>query len=245
MENEYPNPSKHNLKAEFDLLAEEYTSNIQAAISITGESPNFFSEYKVADCLEKLNSLGLPFNTILDFGSGIGNSIPFFRKYFPKSNLLCAEISKRSIEISKNRFPGSEIYCLIDDKLPIAPDSVDVIFSACVFHHIPIREHLFWLSELLRVLKPGGILFIYEHNPLNPLTLRAVKKSPIDINAKLISANELIDEVIVAGFSRPTMVYKLFFPRWFSKLRFLERYLGQIFLGAQYRVCCFKHSKVG
>jgi len=244
MKNEYNAPLNHDVKAEFDLIAEEYSSNLQAAILITGEPPNFFAEYKVADCLEKLNSLDISSNTILDFGSGIGNSIPFFRKYFPKTNLLCAEISKKSMEISKNRFPGSETYFLIEDKVPIASDSVDVIFSACVFHHIPIREHLFWLSELMRVLKPGGILFIYEHNPLNPLTLRAVKNSPIDINAQLISANELISEVMMAGFSQPTKAYKLFFPRWFSKLRFLERYLDKLFLGAQYRVCCFKHSKV-
>jgi len=126
-----------DLCAEFDLLADEYQSNLTNAIAITGETPDFFAEYKVADCLQKVQASNVSSTTVLDFGSGIGNSIPFFRKYFPSSSISCAEVSERSIEVSKSRFPGHETYLQIRDAIPASSNSIDIVFTACVFHHIP------------------------------------------------------------------------------------------------------------
>ena len=160
------------MQAEFDLLADEYSMLHRENVAITGETPEYFSEYKIADLAELLNRLRLPATKILDFGSGIGNSLPYFHKYFPGSEITCADVSARSIEIAQTRFPGQENYVLIDEGIPLPTASQDVVFSACVFHHIPHKEHLHWLAELGRITKPGRILAIYEHNPLNPLTVR-------------------------------------------------------------------------
>jgi len=230
----------NDIYAEFDLLADEYQSNLTDAIAITGETPDFFAEYKVADCRQKLKALNVPMKTILDFGSGIGNSIPYFRKYFPSSSILCAEVSERSIEVSKSRFPGHEIYLQITNAIPAPSNSIDIAFTACVFHHIPTQEHLYWIDELKRVLKPGGMLYVYEHNPINPLTVRAVKSSPLDVNAQLIPANEFLRNIKQAEFIGGEIAYKLFFPKWLSHIRFLELYLEPVCLGAQYRLSCFK-----
>ena len=59
-----------------------------------------------------------------------------------------------------------------NNRIPAEADSFDVVFSACVFHHIPHGEHLNWLQELHRITRPGGLIAIFEHNPLNPLTVR-------------------------------------------------------------------------
>jgi len=230
--------------AEFDLLADEYQLNLTNAIAITGETPGFFSEYKVADCLKMVKVSNAPADTILDFGSGIGSSIPFFRKYFPLSTISCAEVSERSIEISKSRFPGNETYLQVKDTIPIPSNSIDVVFTACVFHHIPKQEHLYWIGELKRILKPGGILFIYEHNPMNPLTVRAVKRSPLDVNAQLIAANEFLQNIRMVKFVRAQVSYKLFFPKQLSRLRFLEPSLEKLCFGAQYRLSCYKSHTI-
>ena len=42
--------------------------------------------------------------------------------------------------------------------------------------------------ELKRVLRAGGACVIFEHNPLNPLTVQAVNTCPFDENAVLIKA---------------------------------------------------------
>jgi SAM-dependent methyltransferase len=104
---------KQLLEKEFDFLADEYAKEHQKNIRISGETPDFFSEYKIRDLKELTKFQCFLPKTIFDFGSGIGNSIPFFRKYFQDSQLIAADVSSRSIEISKTRFPGQEKYLLI------------------------------------------------------------------------------------------------------------------------------------
>lgn len=222
-------------KAEFDLLADDYYRQHKENVAITGEDPDFFARYKVADLAGFLRDTGAVHN-VLDFGCGIGNSIAHFREYFPESLLYCSDVSARSIEISKARFPGEETYLHIKERLPLPNSSVDVIFTACVFHHIPHDDHDKWLAELKRVIRPGGTLAIYEHNPLNPLTVHAVNHCPLDANARLVRAGAMTRRLKKGGWKDSRTEYKLFFPSALSVLRPFERYLCRFFLGAQWRI---------
>ena len=223
-------------RAEFDLLADEYEQQHRSNVAISGEEPAFFAEYKVADLADFVRKGRLASGRILDFGCGIGNSVPFFRKHFPDSRLCGADVSPRSIEIARSRFPGSETYLQIDDSLEAEDDSFDIVFSACVFHHIPHADHRRWLVELLRVTRPTGLLAIYEHNPLNPLTVRAVNTCPLDVNAELITAATMRRRAADAGWGAARRDYRLFFPSALRALRDLEPHLGWLPLGAQYRL---------
>lgn len=232
--------SNQKLRAEFDLLADEYHVQHKANVSITGEGPEYFAEYKIADLARFVHKHGLAAGQLLDFGSGIGNSVPYFRKYFAQGKMHCGDVSARSIEIAQTRFPGEEQYVLIDKEIPLATDSQDIVFSACVFHHIPHHEHLHWLGELLRVTRPGGLLAIYEHNPLNPLTVRAVNTCPLDVNARLIRGGAMRERALSAGWQRASVDYKLFFPSLLKALRPLEPHLAWLALGAQYAMTARK-----
>lgn len=238
--NNLPPTATTKLAAEFDALADEYRDVHKENIAITGEDPEYFSEYKIADLARASARAGRPNKNILDFGSGIGNSLPYFRKYFPDSEVICADVSERSIEIAKTRFPGSEAYLLIDRVVNLPDASQDIVFSACVFHHIPHDEHAHWLAELLRVTRPGGILAIYEHNPLNPLTLRAVNTCPLDVNAHLIRGKVMGQRTLTAGWATASVAYKVFFPSVLSGLRPMEERLEWLPLGAQYRLVARK-----
>ena len=118
----------------------------------------------------------------------------------------------------------------------------DVTFSACVFHHIPHEEHVHWLRELRRVTRPGGMLMVFEHNPLNPFTVHAVNSCSFDVNARLIRAKLLMARYREAGWDRPSVQYHLFFPRALAVFRLLERHLVRLSLGAQYSVAATKSS---
>ena len=226
--------------AEFDAHADSYYRQHKANTASFGEEPEYFSDYKIAGLRALADARGAPSTTVFDFGSGIGNSIVPFRRYFGSSQLTCGDVSRRSHELARQRFPGREQYILIDDAIPLPAASQDIVFSACVFHHIPHDRHADWLGELLRITKPGGLLAIYEHNPYNPLTVRAVNTCPFDANAALVRPRALQDAAISAGWSRPSIGYTLFFPRLLARLRPLEPYLSRLPVGAQYRLVAWR-----
>ena len=223
--------------AEFDRFADEYRQMHQANVAITGEKPEYFSEYKIKALRVIAAGHGVQVRRILDFGSGIGNSIPEFNRSFPSAELTCADVSQRSLDLGALRFPGlTDSMRITADRLPTEDQAFDLAFSACVFHHIPQEEHVGWLRELHRVTRPGGLLSVFEHNPLNPLTTRAVNTCPFDVNAKLIQAGQLTRQCRAAGWVRPQVRFHLFFPRALAALRPMERWLSRVPFGAQYSV---------
>jgi SAM-dependent methyltransferase len=139
------------------------------------------------------------------------------------------------LEISAARFPGAAEYLQIRGKhLPFADACFDLVFSACVFHHIPRREHGGWLGELQRVSRQSGLLTVFEHNPWNPLTLKVVRDCPFDGDVNLISAHEFRRSLVDSGWHAAKTMYTLFFPRQLGFLRGTETFLRCVPLGAQY-----------
>jgi len=227
--------------AEFDRFADEYHQMHEKSIAASGERPEYFHEYKVRVLRGMAREHGLEPGAILDFGSGIGNSIPFLRQYFPGARLTGADVSPRSLEVAAGRFTGMATGLLIEGgRIPAADGAYDLAFSACVFHHIAWEEHVAWMRELRRVTRTGGMLAIFEHNPLNPLTVRAVNACPFDENARLIRAKQMVESFRAAGWGDPEVRYHVFFPHALRGLRGLEARLGWLPLGGQYSVAAMK-----
>lgn len=223
---------------EFDKFAEEYQNLHAQNIKISGETPKFFCEYKIQDLKQLANHFKLPENsTLLDFGCGVGSSIGMMYKYFPKAILHGVDVSEKSIAIAQQRFGDiAHIETYNGETLPFHNETFDIVFAACVFHHIPQTYYQNIFQEIKRVLKSNGIFVIFEHNPLNPLTVHAVNTCPFDENAVLIQANKLKKILMQQSFNYTKSAYRLFFPNILAALRPIERYLAWLPLGAQYYV---------
>jgi hypothetical protein len=102
-----------------------------------------------------------------------------------------------------------------------------------VLHHVPRAERSGVLERLREKLRPGGRVFVFEHNPLNPLTQRAVRTCPFDDDADLLWPWQAKRLLGAAGFSDVALEYIVFFPRPLALLRPLEPRLGWLPLGAQ------------
>lgn len=223
---------------EFDRHAGSYRDQHRSNIALTGEEPGYFAEYKMRDLRQLACRKGLPLDgCYLDFGSGIGSSIQPFRAAMPSASLVCADVSQASLDISRaSHGQGAQHVQIVDGHLPFPDHHFDAAFACCVFHHIPHSEHTAALREIRRVTQPGGLLMVYEHNPMNPLTVRAVRTCPFDENAVLIKPSRLMQDGRRAGWSVWSRDYRVFFPALLAALRPLEDRLRWLPLGAQYYV---------
>jgi SAM-dependent methyltransferase len=125
-------------------------------------------------------------------------------------------------------------------KLPYPDGVMDVVFAICVLHHIPVENLKGFSSELKRVLKKGGMAVIFEHNPYNPLTLRAVNDCDLDENAILIPKHKTKDLLANSGLQVLEDRYILFTPFGGAFFKLVDRFLGWLPLGAQYYVAAQK-----
>ncbi|SAK89894.1 methyltransferase [Caballeronia hypogeia] len=224
-------------KAEFDSFADEYLSLHARNISASGEGPAYFAEYKIRDIAEEMTLRNQMPERMLDFGAGVGTSVPWVREYLPDAQLTCVDVSERSLEVAKDRFADMARFVHFDGRtLPFEQGDFDLAYAMCVFHHIDHAEHVDLLRELRRVLGPRGTLVIFEHNPYNPLTVRAVNTCEFDVNAKLITAPKMRQACRDAGFTQVRLRYRIFFPHALAALRPLEKYMTHVPLGAQYAV---------
>jgi SAM-dependent methyltransferase len=90
-------------------------------------------------------------------------------------------------------------------------------------------------KEIRRVLTPGGLCCIVEHNPWNPVTRAIVRKCPVDADAELLIARNATSVLRGARFKIVSTDYFLYLPeRLFNKAPSAEGILRNIPFGGQY-----------
>ncbi|MGB7206118.1 MAG: class I SAM-dependent methyltransferase, partial [Anderseniella sp.] len=207
------------------------------SVSFAGSDLDYYARYKIDDlkAIADQNQDGP--STILDFGSGVGNSLVPMRNAFPSASIRCLDVSQASLDICKRQNVENTTYHCYDGKmLPFDDGEIDLAFTACVFHHIPEDDHILCLREICRCLSEQGRFVLFEHNPYNPLTQLAVARCPFDEDAVLIAAKEMKRRFKAAGFTKIDIRYRVFFPEFARFLRPLERFFAWLPLGGQYYI---------
>jgi len=214
---------------EFDNCIKNYRQNLDKSLSLSGETSNFFAEYKAKKLLGWLPNLYNKKINILDFGCGDGTMASYVSKLFPQAKIKGIDISQESIYCAKKKFPTINFYCTenLNEK-----NSYDLIYSAGVFHHIEFKNHKNILKKIFNNLKINGYFVLFELNPYNILTRRTFKKCPIDKNATMLSPKYSND--ILLKFGKISTKYYFFFPAFLKVIRPIEKYLTKIPIGALY-----------
>ncbi|HEY4382668.1 MAG TPA: methyltransferase domain-containing protein [Acidobacteriaceae bacterium] len=120
-------------------------------------------------------------------------------------------------------------------ELPFEDGSFDFVTAVCVYHHVHGEARTRLANEIKRVLSPGGLCCIIEHNPWNPATQVIVRRCAVDVDAELLSAGKTLRLFEASGFTPLTTEYFLYFPeRLFDPLRWIEARLHKVPLGGQY-----------
>jgi SAM-dependent methyltransferase len=218
-------------KVDFDHFVEDYDKVITDQLWLFDQESEYFAEYKVRKARELVP--GEP-SEILDYGCGIGRSIPFLKKYFQSSRIFGCDTSEKSVEYAKERYPFARLTTVRE--LEKSPARFDLVFVAGVYHHIPPVERQGSMAFIRERTRRDSDVIIFEHNPINPVTRYIVHTCPFDKDAVLLRPRELEQLCKAAGLQVVSTAYTLFFPALLKGLRPLERYLAKVPLGGQYLV---------
>lgn len=222
--------------ARFDEYRDTYRDEVQSAISFAGQDLAFFDEAKVRELLALIRSqLGDPAGVrALDVGCGTGTIDALLAPHV--SAVDGVDVAPAMVERAAAANPAGSYRVYDGGRLPADDGAYDLAFAICVFHHVPPPERPALAAELARVVRPGGIVAIVEHNPLNPLTRVVVSRCEFDDDAILLGRRETERLLGRAGLEPAGTRYVLFFPWRGSALRAAERALAPVPLGAQYLV---------
>jgi MPBQ/MSBQ methyltransferase len=168
--------------------------------------------------------------TLLDVGCGIGGSSRILARDYGFS-VTGVTISPQQVKRAEELTPeGVDAKFLVDDAMSLSfPDaSFDVVWSVEAGPHMP--DKAIFAKELVRVLKPGGLLVVADWNqrddrtlPLNfwekPVMRQLLDQwshpafASIEGFAECLEATGLVeDRVITADWSQETL------PSWFDSI---------------------------
>jgi SAM-dependent methyltransferase len=232
--------------AEFDDYAAEYEGGLDNPIKrLMGSSPDQFIAVKTRWLMRhepKLRNGGL---AMLDYGCGIGSLMRVLVETGGRADFTGCDISTGMLGQVAKRWPGSLAPVPVlavqqGARTPFGDGQFDVATISAVLHHVPVAERPAVYAELGRVLKPGGRLYVFEHNPRNPLVRHVVARTPIDRNAILLDPKEVRHGLLDTGRYDLDTDYLMFMPPGLAFLRPVDRTLAWLPLGAQYVVAARK-----
>lgn len=227
-------PQQKAVAEEFDRYQTTYKTAVNDALSFSGLDVDFFTRVK-AEYLVDLVRVGFGATEglkVLDIGCGIGNYHSLLTGRF--AALSGVDVSAACIDIARENHPEVAYLAYDGTRLPYEDGSFDVVFTICVIHHVPVPQWQGFVSEMARVLRPGGMALVFEHNPRNPLTMRVVNRCPFDKDAVLLNAGEATALFTTPAFSSVHTRHILSIPPWNAALRRVDSVLGYLPLGAQY-----------
>ena len=143
MEKEYAEYLLKKTKEDYDLIAEDFSRTRYSAWPEFGIFTDFIKEG----------------DKILDVGCGNGRLLELLKD--KKIGYTGVDVSEKLIRLAQEKYPQNNFLLADNLNLPFSDDNFDKVFSVAVLHNVPsdeLRKRA--ISELSRVLKPGGLLFI-------------------------------------------------------------------------------------
>jgi len=162
---------------------------------------------------------GLPEEAaILDVGCGTGRLLQQLRAARPRANLTGIDLSEAYVRHARAELGASASVDVGNaEALPYADESFDAVVSVFMFHELPARVRRRVFSEMVRVLKPGGVLVLEDAAQLSdsPDLAAVLEQFPRDLHEPFFAQylrdplEDLFDAALERPRSRPVFVAKL------------------------------------
>lgn len=154
----------------------------------------------IKDILQKNGFDINKFDSILDFGCGCGRvmrhgkTLKGPKLYGADLNPVLVPWCKKSLTFAD--FKSNKLY----EKLDYGDEKFDFIYAISVFTHLTEDLQNFWIGELTRILKPGGLLLITTHGKSRIQTLRPEEKEKFYLGQVVVRNKEYAGANICNAF---------------------------------------------
>lgn len=122
---------------------------------------NIFYDYlSFKQAVENVNS-GISFDSGLEIGCGYGRLTPFFGLH--TDEMIGLDPNRDALKRARYLYPNVNFIQAPAQEIPLSNDSVDLLITWTVLHHIPPEESLEAIGEeMTRVLSENGMIIICE-----------------------------------------------------------------------------------
>jgi ubiquinone/menaquinone biosynthesis C-methylase UbiE len=147
---------------------------------------------------------------VLDVGCGTGT----FLERLGEGPFECVGVDVSDAMVERANARGVDARKAAADELPFVDGSFDVVTCIAVLHHLidPALVHRAIL-EMARVLRPGGVAIVWDHNPWNPYWPLLMRHLPQDQgDEKLVAARRIVGSFRAAGLDNVTVRRLTFVP---------------------------------
>lgn len=149
-------------KHDLDFNIRKHNKIAKKYEQLHGEIYNNVEQLRLHDelicAVSKITTSGMV-KRALDFGCGAGNLTKHLTSI--GCEVIAADVSQGFLDLVSSKTYETQVSTILLNGLNltnIADESVDMVATYSVLHHIP--DYIGILSEFMRVLKPGGVIYI-------------------------------------------------------------------------------------
>lgn len=173
----------------FDSVAEQYDASL----------PEHVVEHYLRKRAEFVAGHHPPPARVLDVGCGTGALAE--RLAARGYEVAGVDPSAQMLEVMRRRAPQVEAVHAGGEELPFADGDFDLALTVATLHHVAAPEAVrAVLGEMARVVRSGGHVLIWDHNPRNPYWPYLMRRVPQDRgDERLIALAEIEAGLTSAG----------------------------------------------
>ena len=134
-------------------------------------------ERKFRGALIESTGIG-PRHRVLDVGCGTGSLAILMKQARPEAEIVGVDGDPKALAIASRKALQQGVEVCLDQALcsdlPYDEASFDRVVSSFVFHHLPAKVKREALTEVYRVLRPGGLFVLQDFGPQVSRAERAI-----------------------------------------------------------------------
>lgn len=182
---------------------------LRLMVAGTGDTDWFLAAGRLAaESLTQLltrHGITLDGASVLDFGCGCGRVLRHLRD--AGADLHGCDSNPVAVEWCADHLPFARAAVnALESPLDYDSEAFDVVYALSVFTHLPQQLQSHWMSELRRVLKPGGVLVASLHGDATLHNLNRAERADYRAGRLVVRGGDLAGTNHCAAFHPPAFV---------------------------------------